>query len=485
MNRHVAGRASALWSSIVLIMLAGAGGQACAAGSGFPDTANHWGKTSIEWAADQGIVRGYEDGLFRPDQRVSEPEFLAMLIRAFPAAYPPAAVNPGEEWHAGYYLTADRQGWPVLREYEAGDGFNRGQVARLIASTQGKQLGVADAVRYLLDRKLSDGKTSPTPEGYAPADPLTRAEAVKFLRNVQERGLTLEPAAQEPGEEKPMAVRGISIGDSESEVTDKLGQPARKDLSRWGFEWYVYNQDPANYTQVGLQDGRVVGLYTVGSDWRLPGDGVKPASTMENVQAVLGQEITSIVKGNMQFNLLEEKEADLYLIGNSYVKLFYDLHENGRVSGIEIIEKKTEEGLRSYYGEASDRLRQSFERESFDLANAARAQRGLPLYVWNDKVAEVSRLHSQDMAVQGYFEHESPSGAKPWDRAAALGLEYSLYAENIAAGQQDAVEAHHGWMNSMTGHRENLLGEAEELGVGVYFGGDMAVHYTQNFYTAN
>ncbi len=66
------------------------------AAQGFKDTNRHWGALAIEWAAGQGIVDGYEDGTFRPDNIVSEPEFLAMLLRAIlPRSDRPKSGKPG------------------------------------------------------------------------------------------------------------------------------------------------------------------------------------------------------------------------------------------------------------------------------------------------------------------------------------------------------------------------------------------------------
>lgn len=48
----------------------------------FRDIANHWAKAQIERAAGLGIVTGYPDGTFRPNGLVTRAEFAAMLIRA-------------------------------------------------------------------------------------------------------------------------------------------------------------------------------------------------------------------------------------------------------------------------------------------------------------------------------------------------------------------------------------------------------------------
>ncbi|MFD0714352.1 S-layer homology domain-containing protein [Paenibacillus sp. GCM10027626] len=46
------------------------------------DIAGHWGQAWIEKAVQAGIVKGYSDSTFRPDQAVSCQELVAMLVRA-------------------------------------------------------------------------------------------------------------------------------------------------------------------------------------------------------------------------------------------------------------------------------------------------------------------------------------------------------------------------------------------------------------------
>ncbi|WMT40920.1 S-layer homology domain-containing protein [Paenibacillus sp. D2_2] len=46
------------------------------------DVAGHWAKSSIEKALAKGIVTGYADGTFRPNQQVSRAEFVTMISRA-------------------------------------------------------------------------------------------------------------------------------------------------------------------------------------------------------------------------------------------------------------------------------------------------------------------------------------------------------------------------------------------------------------------
>ena len=45
------------------------------------DYENHWAKEDIEWAKRTGIIKGYEDGTFRPNNTLTRAEFVAVLRR--------------------------------------------------------------------------------------------------------------------------------------------------------------------------------------------------------------------------------------------------------------------------------------------------------------------------------------------------------------------------------------------------------------------
>ncbi|MFN3201210.1 MAG: CAP domain-containing protein [Bradymonadia bacterium] len=96
-----------------------------------------------------------------------------------------------------------------------------------------------------------------------------------------------------------------------------------------------------------------------------------------------------------------------------------------------------------------------------------------------------SRLHSQDMADQGYFEHNSLDGRTPFDRMREAGYQGGSMGENIAAGQRTPEEVVAGWMDS-DGHCANIMNpNFNELGVGYFsspIGASPFGHYwTQNF----
>ncbi|NOU96699.1 copper amine oxidase [Paenibacillus sp. LMG 31456] len=465
--------------------------------TGFNDTARHWGATAISWGVQNNIVNGYDDGSFRPDQSVSEPEFLAMLLRAYPEVNLAAAAS-GSAWYKPYYDVADSRKWPVLHNTDVAK-FNRGLVAQIITASQKGTQSMSDSIQYLLDQGLSEGKTAATVAGYQAADRLSRAEAVQFIRNVKQKQFQLIPndGALVPASPTPpqaqggsaptsaaantVTVKGIHIGDAAEDVITKLGEPSRKDLSEYGFQWFIYNQDYSSYAQIGISEGRVVGLYSTSANWQY--NGLADGSAKSAVLKLYGQPLASITKGNTRFNMnYGSGEYGTYETTDAYVTFFYDLHRNDVVTSIQAIAKPTEQTLTAFYPEPSVTLVTAYERQIFDLANAARVKLGKPAFTWDDKIAGTARKHSADMAANNYFAHESKSGASPFDRMKTDGIVMRAAAENIAAGQTSAIFAHEGWMNS-EGHRKNLLSDIQRLGVGVAFGGKMTIYYTQNFYT--
>ena len=71
----------------------------------FPDITNHWAKPFIEALARRGILKGYPDGRFRPDNSVTRAEFAAIITATFyqipkKREYVPFVDVPDNHWAA-------------------------------------------------------------------------------------------------------------------------------------------------------------------------------------------------------------------------------------------------------------------------------------------------------------------------------------------------------------------------------------------------
>ena len=125
------------------------------------------------------------------------------------------------------------------------------------------------------------------------------------------------------------------------------------------------------------------------------------------------------------------------------------------------------------------------ELRAFEQTNVARAENGLPSLVWDADLCRMARAHSEQMALQGYFSHETPDGLHLKERARAIGiLHFRVIGENIAynKGYDDpggfAVER---WLTS-SGHRANMLYAGfQASAIGSYVAADGSTYLTQVF----
>lgn len=125
------------------------------------------------------------------------------------------------------------------------------------------------------------------------------------------------------------------------------------------------------------------------------------------------------------------------------------------------------------------------EREVFDLINVQRAKVGLSSLQWNDDVARMARLHSENMANFSFFSHTDLNGLMVNDRADALGInKWRAIGENIAYNrgyENPAQSAVQRWMQS-SAHRENLLNNRwRESGIGIAVTEDGTYYFTEVF----
>jgi len=127
----------------------------------------------------------------------------------------------------------------------------------------------------------------------------------------------------------------------------------------------------------------------------------------------------------------------------------------------------------------------AIEQQIFALINAERAKNGLSELEWNESVAAVARLHSEDMAHAKFFSHRGSDGSLVDERADRLGLgTWRSIGENIAymRGYDDPAElAVQKWLESAA-HRKNLLGPNwKESAVGVAMTEDGTYYMTEVF----
>ena len=145
--------------------------------------------------------------------------------------------------------------------------------------------------------------------------------------------------------------------------------------------------------------------------------------------------------------------------------------------------------------EIDSSLQQIITQKIFEKTNAIRTSRGLSELAQNDDMDQLAQLHSNNMVEYNFYSHVDHQGKSPSQRADDLNFEWRRIAENIAqvpwhenvlkCGNTRSAESIsecvvEGWRNS-PGHYANMIGEFDQLGVGVAFTNDSIAYFTQVF----
>ncbi|MGG6293030.1 CAP domain-containing protein [Leptolyngbya sp. AN02str] len=122
----------------------------------------------------------------------------------------------------------------------------------------------------------------------------------------------------------------------------------------------------------------------------------------------------------------------------------------------------------------------SLEQQILEQTNAYRQERGLSSLAPSAVITQQARLHSEAMSQQKQLSHD---GFEQRVAAIAQSIRYRRAGENVAFNRgytNPATQAVEGWINS-PGHRANLEGDFDLIGIGVTQASDGSYYFTQVF----
>jgi uncharacterized protein YkwD len=282
----------------------------------------------------------------------------------------------------------------------------------------------------------------------------------------------------EPG--PPEIPIGGMIGMSVENLREQYGKPVKVEASEYEFDWHTYHQAYEQYMLIGIRNGMVVAAYSHITPLE---QGIDFTSSRQEVHEIYGDPMEFYQKDDAMYaTTTNPQDYEVFDRGRYFLTAFYDQHESSRVTGTMLVERETELNKPGFYGNIDHEVLRMFERQNFDIVNAERVQRGLLPFEWDERMADVSREHSRDMAFGNYFDHINPRGEGPYERLVKVIPDIGTTSENLAAGG-NAIHSHHGLMNS-PGHRENLLRTGQtHMGVGAAYNPDTVylLYFTQLF----
>lgn len=317
-------------------------------------------------------------------------------------------------------------------------------------------------------------------------DNIIKVKPLNNLKNHAEYKLVIEKGllSDEGSELKESYEVPFVTVDVEREISSNISTKSGYDLvldSEYKFDWKISHNNYRQFVMDGVSLGSVVSGYSTEKGYEK--FGIKVGDSKEDVNNLHGESLVFIEKENSRFSLDSNGEYGYYLIDDIYVVYFYDLHDNRKVRSILWLRSEEEDKKVGFYGDLGLSFQESSEDMMYELINNTRVLKGLDTLIYDKDLNKVSRLHSEDMVNKNYFDHINKEGMTPLDRLEIKGYNVSYVGENLAYGQQNAIYAHEGLMNSKL-HRDSILNENyTHVGIGVYFHDDGSPYYTINFYS--
>ena len=114
----------------------------------------------------------------------------------------------------------------------------------------------------------------------------------------------------------------------------------------------------------------------------------------------------------------------------------------------------------------SDAQTEKYAMQVAGIVNRERAANGLAPLRYSEKLSEAALVRAEE--IQSVFSHTRPNGTRCFTAVTEAGISYTSVGENIAYGQRTPEEVMNSWMNS-SGHRANILGNYDYIGIGVTF----------------
>lgn len=298
--------------------------------------------------------------------------------------------------------------------------------------------------------------------------------------------------ASKTAAEMPAEGLALLIGQNVAELEKEYGQPQRIDQSFYGYQWYIYNLDGSHYFQAGVENNRVVTIFTIGDALDVvPFEIGQPIEEIFNTLYVNSTVSLDLNGSSYRFELSESdlNTRPLVQLGNIYAQLYVDKF-TGNLSAVRFMDAATLVKQRPYSlvyrgtlieppvltNDLWKTVEDGTEKEIFDLTNVLRARNDVEPLSWDSKTAKAAYKHSKDMSQHHYFSHTSKKYGTLNDRLKAEKVSYQKAGENIAADYTDGPSAVARWLNSKTPRKTLLNKDFTGLGVGVY-----QKYYTQDF----
>lgn len=417
---------------------------------------NHWGISAVNYGNLTGIIDGYSDGNFKPNDKLTEAQMVKIIVnykyenemKAYLKAY--GKVN-AKEWYTPYYKFLNSKGYALKglnNSKEANSGITKGETAQLIYFVlENKKVSELEAVKYMLKNGYSNVKivNGNILKSYDSKGELVRIQGAAFIERINNK----------------------KIKDTFNGLEMSLGN-----------EYKVKKVNNSNDLEILNNKKEVVGYVYLDKGDKIYNQTVGDALNEKNLKC--DEKIAD-------YYFEKEKNSKKYSCIQNENKVTYyyiDRIDNNKlfmVIDIDLIHviKSLKESNRKVIKENHDDLAKLDQY----LINVLRENNGLYLIEYNKELSKVASVHNDDLTANSIFSHTGSDGSLPWDRAKNLRYNYRYYGENLSNGYLNIFDSLLGLYNSK-GHRDSILAtHFTEVGSSITLSNNEGLLLVQNYAT--
>ena len=391
-------------------------------------------------AYEAGIIGGVEPGKFAPARTLTREQMAIMIARTLKVCSfdleEGAKEHPFKDTKTLYETSNDY----IDQLYGVGivSGYDDGTFGPFREMTvQEAVISFVRAYRYIMTGDAEGMHPLPGEELAKPVEPV---EPVEPGSNLVEEDLDMDTIY--------LLQKEISLGMTAEELKAVWGEPDRIDESVYGLDRYIYLNNYEHYFFVTMQNGQVIEIFVPGMEYDYIGmTGGGTMADIKKLDYVSAADHSGVIKG-------DDTEARL------------PLDYEGNICGLllqtaDFAKNKDPKSTLLYD------LKADIEAQLLDLIQVCRVAEGKALLVWDNKLFDTARAHSEDMASEKYFDYNSLDGKTPFGRIMERGKEFYTASETIAKQRGDVVNIYQEWMRAPSKLNALIDATMQEVGVGV------------------
>lgn len=162
---------------------------------------SHYAYEAINWGKNKGLISGYGNGLFGPNDNVTESQFVKMVSSYLGLKDTSGNLKKnngqGSHWSDTHYDAMAKHGVPLNGYFDnsiRNSPMKRGSVAQALAYLLGDETDLTESINFLLDTGITSGQ-NPQFKGkdlykfFGTTNNLTRGQVITFLYRMDSKGM--------------------------------------------------------------------------------------------------------------------------------------------------------------------------------------------------------------------------------------------------------------------------------------------------------